>query len=298
MNPGHQGYGDSESLQADVMRFMAIIAFCLIAILALVKNTEAPKAPPATVEEPPAPSPWQEVAATQEAAELPELAPPAVLTPPMLAEAFAENPPLEENPTEPTMDRLQEPIVASVRQDPLPEPIVEPAPRVEAPPAVEVPAARPAMEPSPASTPEPVTATAEASADPMNSAEENSTQTSESEEEGLVLRFASDGDFLRLIARGDIKVYAFQERDVLTLSESYRFLDSNSPGQVYELLLPSIPNLVVDALRQERNNIDGYRWGIALPRHISNQIERHLNRVSRGELVIDRFGDVRHVAAS
>lgn len=292
MNPGHQSYGDSESLQADVMRFMAIIAFCLIAILALVKNTEAPKAQPETVEEPPAPSPWQEVAVTQEAAELPELAPPAV------AEAFAGNPPLEEMPTEPKMDKPPEPIVASVRQDPLPEPIVEAAPRVEGPPAVEVPVARPAMEPSPASTPEPVTATAEASADPMNSAEENPTQTSDSEEEGLVLRFASDGDFLRLIARGDIKVYAFQERDVLTLSESYRFLDSNSPGQVYELLLPSIPNLVVDALRQERNNIDGYRWGIALPRHISNQIERHLNRVSRGELVIDRFGDVRHVAAS
>ena len=31
---------DSESLQADVMRFMAIIAFCLIAILALVKHAE------------------------------------------------------------------------------------------------------------------------------------------------------------------------------------------------------------------------------------------------------------------
>ena len=33
---------DNESLQADVMRFMAIIAFCLIAILALVKDTPPP----------------------------------------------------------------------------------------------------------------------------------------------------------------------------------------------------------------------------------------------------------------
>ena len=31
---------DSDGLQADVMRFMAIIAFCLIAILALVKQLE------------------------------------------------------------------------------------------------------------------------------------------------------------------------------------------------------------------------------------------------------------------
>lgn len=32
--------GDNDSLQTDVMRFMAIIAFCLIAILALVRNVD------------------------------------------------------------------------------------------------------------------------------------------------------------------------------------------------------------------------------------------------------------------
>jgi len=37
---------ESESLQADVMRFMAIIGFCLVAIFALVRNTDArPSAP-------------------------------------------------------------------------------------------------------------------------------------------------------------------------------------------------------------------------------------------------------------
>jgi hypothetical protein len=40
--PTHSSQLDTEGLQADVMRFMAIIAFCLIAILALVKNIEAP----------------------------------------------------------------------------------------------------------------------------------------------------------------------------------------------------------------------------------------------------------------
>ena len=33
---------DDASLQTDVMRFMAIVAFCLIAILAVVRNIEAP----------------------------------------------------------------------------------------------------------------------------------------------------------------------------------------------------------------------------------------------------------------
>ncbi|MCZ6890094.1 MAG: hypothetical protein O7H39_16530, partial [Gammaproteobacteria bacterium] len=36
---------DNESLQTDVMRFMAIIAFCLIAILALVRNDDASNRP-------------------------------------------------------------------------------------------------------------------------------------------------------------------------------------------------------------------------------------------------------------
>ena len=85
---------------------------------------------------------------------------------------------------------------------------------------------------------------------------------------------------------------------MLTLSETYRFLDTQSPGQVYELLRPSIPSLIVDALKQARADIDGFRWGIALPGHISNQIEQHLGRVTRGQLVIDRYGDVHHVAAS
>jgi hypothetical protein len=38
----HNTHLDTDGLQADVMRFMAIIAFCLIAILALVKNLDPP----------------------------------------------------------------------------------------------------------------------------------------------------------------------------------------------------------------------------------------------------------------
>jgi len=40
MKHQHHSQIDSDGLQADVMRFMAIIAFCLIAILALVKDLE------------------------------------------------------------------------------------------------------------------------------------------------------------------------------------------------------------------------------------------------------------------
>jgi hypothetical protein len=248
---------DSESLQADVMRFMAIIAFCLIAILALVKDAE-----PVEVSqqlEPTLPEP--------------EIKPP---------------PPVIEPPIEPValIEPIPDPIIEVVEPEPVPEPVIaevfaEPAARVIEQPPVEIP---PVARPE-ASPPTPEVTAAEPNPEPV-------------EEAGLTLRFASDGDFLRLIAKGEIKVYAFLETDVLGLNGSYRFMDSPSPGQVYELLTASIPSLIVDALREERSDIRDYRWGIALPNRISSQIERYLDNVEQGQLVIDRYGDVHHVAAS
>jgi hypothetical protein len=263
---GQNYAGDSESLQADVMRFMAIIAFCLIAILALVKNTE-PDASPVDPSDQAIPPAQPEVAMVT-----PEPAPWAAMDPEPEAPGTTA-----ETAAEPPAD-LQPATAPGRPEQAATEPVVAEPAAVE-PARVEPPAGRPD-----AASPEPVDA-AEPAAQPA-------------EEEGLILRFASDGDFLRLIARGDIRVYAFQDSDVLSLNESYRFLDTTAPGQVYELLPPSIPSLVLDALRQARPETDGYRWGIALPGRISHQIERHLNRVKQGELVIDRYGDVRHVAAS
>jgi hypothetical protein len=262
-----QAYSDdSESLQADVMRFMAIIAFCLIAILALVKHAEPPVAETAAADEPTAP-----VAST-------EVEQPAPMPVPV---------------EEPVFARASEPVPSFQ-----PEPVLEQAPSPKPEPTPEPESVLEPNKPEPVIAEAPPAAPEELPEGIVEPEETFATETAEPEEEGLILRFASDGDFLRLIARGDIRVYAFQERDVLTLSESYRFLDSKSPGQVYELLPPSIPSLIVDALKQARADIDGYRWGIALPGHISNQIERHLGQVTSGQLVIDRYGDVHHVAAS
>lgn len=47
---------ESESLQTDVMRFMAIIGFCLVAIFALVPNTDARATTPTVPTAPPTPT--------------------------------------------------------------------------------------------------------------------------------------------------------------------------------------------------------------------------------------------------
>lgn len=205
MRPADSYSAVGESLQADVMRFMAIIAFCLIAILALVRSVE------------------------------------------------------------PEAD--SEPAVAEV-------PSVEPAAPQPAKPAPAEPAAaeRTAAAPAEPVQPEPAPAR---------------------EQEGLSLRFASDRDFLRLVSRGDIRVFAFNDAEVLSLDADFRFQPAAAPGRIHELLAATIPDLVIGAL-PARAAADAYSWGIAMPDRLARQIRGYVEDGATGELVINRFGEVRH----
>ncbi|MDZ7668170.1 MAG: hypothetical protein U5Q16_01680 [Gammaproteobacteria bacterium] len=226
MRPADSYSAVGESLQADVMRFMAIIAFCLIAILALVRGVEPPADSKSAAVASPQPQPQPASAA--------EAAP-----------AAAEKPPVEP-------------------ADPQP---VEPSPQQQA-------AARPV--PAEPAEPEPVP-----------------TPPSQTEKEGLSLRFASDRDFLRLVSRGDIRVFAFNEAEVLSLDGDFRFQPATSPGRVHELLAETIPELVVGALRRHAAP-EAYNWGIAMPDRLARQIRGYVDGGATGELVINRFGEVRH----
>ena len=253
--------GDNDSLQADVMRFMAIIAFCLIAILALVRNVE-----PAPTESAQPPPPTEATA--------PE---------PRRIALLRSQP---QTPIEPQRaQRIDEPAAvtpASRSQAPAP---VMPAPAPER----KVVIARPA--PSPAATAQPEPA-AQDPAEPATAAEPP--------REGLSLRFASDGDFLRLIARGEIQVYAYRPDTVLKLSSTYTFVPTGAPGQVFELLPATIPALIRQSLgtaRAEPGDADTFTWAIGLPREIRAQLDSHMTAVDSGQLVIDRYGEVHHVSA-
>ncbi len=222
-NPASPGF-DSESLQADVMRFMAIIAFCLIAILALVRNVEAPEIPQPQIVKPldaPEPAPrWQ-------------------------------------------------------------EPIEKPEPKITRPPVRRVQVA-PMIEPAPVAEPD--------------APEVPSMSSQNVEDDGLSLRFASDGDFLRLIAKGDIEVYAYNESGVFALQPNYQFLRSAAPGQVYELMEQTVPRLILEALGRPQSHAVPFTWAIAIPPAMRNQIEDHMASVREGQLVINRYGEVHHVA--
>lgn len=224
MRPADSYSAVGESLQADVMRFMAIIAFCLIAILALVRSVEPPAESETAATEAPQPAPMP---AAQE------------------APLVAEKPPAESAALQPVAPPPVQQVVARTAP-------AEPA------------------KPDPAPAPAPQT-----------------------EEEGLSLRFASDRDFLRLVSRGDIRVFAFNDAEVLSLDADFRFQPATAPGRVHELLAETIPELVVGALRRHAAP-HGYNWGIAMPDRLARQIRGYVDGGATGELVINRFGEVRH----
>lgn len=235
MRPADSYHAVGEALQADVMRFLAIVAFCLIAILALVRNAA------------PAPDPTAPVTAA------PVTAPPVA-------------PPVSE-PEIVMPEPAPVPAPAAVTQSPLPvpqEPVAEPA---AAPDGSEAPA------------PEVAEAAEAVSAEPADA--------------GLSLRFASDRDFLRLVNRGTISLFAFNGREVLRLGTDLRFQSVAAPGQVHELMPRTIPATLDSVLAGGRNVAD-YRWGVVLPERLTRAIRRYLDDGAVGELVIDRFGEVRH----
>jgi len=271
----HHNHGaENESLQADVMRFMAIIGFCLVAILALVRNVEAP-----AVETEAKPSVEQPTVAARPAEPRPATTPTPAPRRPVaeLLSPAAESPSTIEPP--PAIEVLVEPaqVAAEVIEPPEPtftaeviEQALEPEVVATAPPLEDV---------------------------PNPTAESEPTQPS-AEEPGLSLRFSSDGDFLRLIARGDVTVFAVRGAEVLGLGQDYEFRQTEAPKQIYELEFDTIPRMVSQAFVRSRPETQLYTWGVSLPHRIESQIRDYVDRVDHGVLLIDRYGDVRHVGAS
>ncbi len=230
---------DNESLQTDVMRFMAIIAFCLIAILALVKNAPPPETEtvanvpePPVVEPVPAPAVHESIGAASAANDSD------------VGAASAANATAPKT----SHSRLRRPQLKPLLRQ-----------RVAA----------------------------EAEAAPTDR-----------ELEGLSLRFASEGDFLRLISRGDVTVFAYRDDAVWGLSRDYVFRNTRAPKQIYELEPNTIPQLVSDAFLRNHASPSNFTWGVSLPRRIESQIQSYIQRVEHGVLLIDRFGEVRHVGTS
>lgn len=250
----HQSVADS--LQADVMRFMAIIAFCLIAILALVRSVTP--VDPSVV---PAVEPVVPAKGTDSVAAAPEV--PARPEPAKV--------PVARVPVESAVPAMPDAAPAPDARR-VPNPVIETPPVGD--PLAEV------SEPAPAAAPVPP---------------QPAQAVQAAQEEGLSLRFASEQDFLRLVTRGRIQVFAFNGQEVLTIGADLKPRPASAPGEVHELLPETIPELMTGALA--RHGGSGFRWAVAMPDVMARQIRRYVDQGATGELIIDRFGEVRHRGA-
>ncbi len=289
--------GGAADLQTDIMRFMAILALCLVAIFALVQSISLepldpvrPPSPPVSPTEPAVPSPAKAVP-SQEMPQ-PTATPETVTAQPDPAPSEVREitwrdlipkstPAAEQSPNEST----QAPVTP-------PAPPPEPAARelAEAP----VP---PTTPPAPAPSPEKGSdRISEIRSDPFSSFSE--TTTTAPEQEGFTLRFESDTALTRLVARNEIGLYAITDDKSLRMSVNrgtYSFWPASAPNQFHEMDPATVPADVITALRRAGSlGLDpAVKWGVTLPSKTQGQLNNYLTEYTGGSLVIEGDGNLR-----
>jgi hypothetical protein len=285
--------GLDEGLQADVMRFMAIIAFCLVAIMALARNAgplEASASAPTPAAGPDRIVEVRDAMPDPAGVSVPAVAVPSATQRPATQRPAPERPAAERPVAEASYAEAPAALGRELPQPPVPgasgRPEVPGAPasrrRVAVGDAV-VPAAP--IDPSPAA---PAPSTDRAAAPEATAGRSGASST----DAGLGLRFASDGDFMRLVGRRAIEVYAYREDEVLALSPGLGFAPAPGPGRIHELLPATIPGPIGAALAAARPDAAAFAWGVRMPGRIERRIREHVDAGASGVLVIDRFGEV------
>ena len=253
--------GGAADLQTDVMRFMAIISLCLVAIFALVQSM--PIAPPVAPD------------TTEEQVTIPEQ---VVVQEQVVAVAVKPSPaaPIKSEPdpvvakTDATISLTRPKWTPKYQPKPVPREESAPAPQVvQAPPTATTPAAVVSVE---AATP------------PVE------------EQDGFTLRFESDAALTRLVAAGQVGIYAIDAGSArrMTVSDSrISFWDASVPNSFHEMEVSTVPRPVVDALTRSGVDTSGVSWGVTLPGKLKTQLDGLMQQQRGGSLLIGINGQIR-----
>ncbi|MGD8976995.1 MAG: hypothetical protein PVG91_05265 [Gammaproteobacteria bacterium] len=285
--PWHGASGDTAEteLQADVMRFVAILALCLVAISTLVeqatsRETAAEEIEPATRVAVPGPQPMPPPAASEPV----PVTTPASPTPPPPSSTRVADAGVVTLTKEPPTPKRTSPAIPAPRPEPvavaraIPEPSLSPPiagaePVPEMPPIPETPAPEsPAPESSEQTRPQPVP-----------------------EQRGFTLRFDSDAAMLRLVSRGEAGVFLIDGGQAWQLGfgdAGARFAQAPPPVRFHAIAADTVPQLLRDAAAQSPGT-RGAVWGVTLPARTSRDLAALLRDNEHGELVIDSRGRVR-----
>ena len=253
--------GGAADLQTDIMRFMAILALCLVAIFALVQSIPltpvAPQEPVAAETVPVDPVVHEEPVEAETVVPVVEQARPSQAAP---AETVTLTRPKwvpRFQPSDPVItETTAEPVPVATKAEPVP---VE---KTAAPAAIETP-----VEPSPPA-----------------------------ETQGFTLRFESDAALMRAVAASHVGLYAIENNKAqrMTVSNSrISFWSASTPNAFHEMEAATVPRAVVDALARTGSDTDDVNWGVTLPGKMKTRLEALMQAHSGGSLIIGAGGDIR-----
>ena len=247
--------GGAADLQTDIMRFMAILSLCLVAIFALVQSI------PLTPIQTPTP-PVNSEPAVPDGAEVVNEAPAPVVVEPLVVEPVVVESVTEAAPTtavEPATEPAAERITLT-----RPKWVPEPRPSVATP------------------IPEVVLPTPQATA-------------TEAESIGFTLRFESDAALMRAVAASKVGLYAIDAGRAkrMTVSDSrISFWDASTPNTFHEMERTTVPATVIDALTRTGAVGQDISWGVTLPGKMKSQLDALMQSHSGGSLIIGASGDI------
>ena len=265
----HHRQLNTAGLEADVMRFMAIIAFCLIAMMALVKDVE----------------PQIEKKSDSITQKQPEVTVKAEASPAGEAKPDPE-PNVQQNPAKQitaTKVLAQKEPVSAV---PYMKPPVSTSTTRKTPLAIE---------PVPESVPHDAIAKTNPTSITVEEqvAEERTPQNSEPEP--LTFRFESDKTFLHLISTDRLQLYAHTDKGFLAMDDRFNIIESRPSGELFEVTAQSIP-AKIKSIFDRVNTSPVYL--VALPvetrRDLNNFLGARGENSTSGVLIIHRNGRISH----
>ena len=244
--------GGAADLQTDVMRFMAILSLCLVAIFALVQSIPLTPAEPVPVASEPVPTPVVE----ESVQPVPPPAKEPVVTPepkptPVEKAVTLTRPTWQPKYTPKTPVRTEPMVVAEAKPEsaPVVEPIVVPAPV-------------PPVEP-----------------------EKEGFTLRFASDAALTRAVAANQVGVYAIAADRAKRMTVSESRI-------SFWDASTPNTFHEMDTMTVPNTVVDALARTGTATDGISWGVTLPGKMKTQLDSLMQEHRGGSLIIGATGDI------
>ncbi len=181
-------------------------------------------------------------------------------------------------------------IFALVQSVP-PTPVVKPVSKPVVEPVFE-PVAQAIVEPVTETVVEPVTAPR---VDPIVEPVMEPVVEAAQESVGFTLRFESDSALMRLVAAGQIGLYALDNqraRRMTVRNSRISFWDASTPNMFHEMEATTVPAAVADALTRTGIDSEIVSWGVTLPGKLKTQLDSLMQQHDGGSLVIGANGEM------